>query len=161
MVFRKALAGDLEAVANLYQSAIGRPGCVWDDEYPTVTEAAHDLEGGNLYVLELDGSVIGAVSVLCENEWNEFADWQVADGSQREIARVVISEANKGKGYAVQMLEALFSHLAHDGCRAIRLTVAKANPAAMNTYKKLGFEFLNEAFMYGHDYWLCEKVLKL
>ena len=160
MQFRKALASDLEAVANLYKSAIGRPGCVWNEEYPTVEDATNDLKNSNLYVLDFDSIIIGAVSVLGENEWNECADWQVTDGSQREIARVVVSEAHKGKGYAVQMLDALFAHLAEEGCRAIHLTVAKANPAAMHTYKKLGFVFLAEAFMYGHDYWLCEKVLK-
>ena len=156
--FRKAVKEDLPFVLNLYRGAIGTPGCVWDEEYPNEETLKEDFEGENLYVF-LDGeTVIGAVSRLPDTDLDGRADWKTTKG-HIEIARVVISRAYAGKSLAVKMLESLFDCLRKQGVTAVHLAAAVCNPAAVKTYKKLGFEFLKEAFVYGHEYYLCEKQL--
>lgn len=68
MLFRKAETCEAEAIRALYQAVIGTPFCTWDESYPGETEIAGDLSAGTLYVLEEDHQVIGAISIVPENE---------------------------------------------------------------------------------------------
>lgn len=159
MKLRKAKATDLDCILTLYTEAIGREGCVWDEEYPGANFLRSDLAAGDLYVLEDGGEIIGAVSLEQEREYDDLADFAITDETEREIARVVIAKEHSGKGLAAKMLQMLFDTLKAEGLRGIRLSVASCNEAAMRTYKKLGFVFLAPAKLYGGDYWLCERIL--
>ena len=90
MILRKANSGELSEIVGLYRSAIGTEGCVWNENYPTEEDALIDLACGGLYVLLDGGEIVGAVSVLGENELEELDCWTVRDGNHREIVRVVV-----------------------------------------------------------------------
>lgn len=156
---RKATAADVRTVQGFYRSVIGRPGCTWNESYPVAEDIQADLQASCLYVYEQAGNVIGAVSVVPERELDDLTCWQVQDGTHREIARVVISCQQQGKGYARFMLAELFAQLTEQGCHAIHLLVAVDNPAATHTYQALGFQFLEQCTRYGHQYHVCEKLL--
>ncbi len=157
MTFRNANLGDLPQIASLYRAAIGTPGCTWNESYPGMFELEHDFSSGNLYVLSEGETVIGAVSVVSPNELDDAYGWEVQNA--KEIARVVISQDHKGCGLAVQMLSQLFKKLRQEGCSAIHLSAACCNAAAIKTYQRLGFAFLAQAHLYGHQFYLCEKKL--
>lgn len=154
-----AQEADLPRVAALYRSVIGRPGCAWNDAYPTLEDIALDFSAGGLYVLRRGAEVIGAVSVVPEHELDDLSCWCIADGAQQEIARVVIDPREQGHGYAEAMLKQLFCALKAQGCSAVHLLVAQDNPAALATYRALQFRFLGACTRYGHDYLICEKPL--
>ena len=125
MLFRKAETCEAEAIRVLYQAVIGTPFCTWDESYPGETEIAGDLSADTLYVLEEDHQVIGAISIVSENELDHFSCWSVKENA-REFARVVIKPENI---------------------------------PAQKLYRKTGFVFCGEADMYGHSYFLCERIL--
>ena len=158
MEFRNARTQELSQITALYRAAIGTPGCTWSEEYPGALELAQDFQGGNLYVLILNGTLAGGVSVVVPNELDGLAPWKCRENAA-EIARVVIAREAAGQGLAVTMLHALFEKLRGEGFGAVHLSVAKCNPAAIRTYRKLGFSFLAEREMYGHTYHLCELIL--
>ena len=155
---RKATQNDVPAILALYSSAVGRPGCTWNENYPTDEELSLDLAHGCAYVYTLDSSVIGAVSVVPENELGEYDFWEVNNDNCREIARVVISMQQTGHGYAGDMVGALLRILKDNGCEAVHLLVAQCNPAAKETYRKLGFTVKAETSMYGNDYFAEELI---
>ena len=159
MTFREAKAEDLAQIAALYAGAIGTEGCTWSENYPTEEDIHADFQAGGLYVLEDGGRVIGAASVASEHELDDLDCWSLADGTHREIARVVISRNYAGQGLAGQMLSLLLEELRNSGCRGVHLAVACQNRAAIRTYEKLGFAFLRECQLFGHDFFLCEKTL--
>ena len=98
MLFRKAETREAEAIRALYQAVIGTPFCTWDESYPGETEIAGDLSAGTLYVLEEDHQVIGAISIVPENELDHFNCWALKENA-REFARVVIkSDQGSFKG---------------------------------------------------------------
>lgn len=160
MKLRKAEKSEIGIVAAMYKSVIGVNNSVWDENYPSEADAKNDWSNGNLYVLEKDGEIIGACSVESEGEFRELSCWKIDDGTQREIARIVISTAHQGHGYAKKMVKALIDELAANGCKSVHLLVAKSNPAAVNTYKSLGFDFVGECFAFGHDYYAAEYVVQ-
>ena len=67
-ILRIAEKEDLPVVARLYSEAAGRTGCTWNEYYPTKEDAENDLAHGCLYVYENRKEVIGAISVVPENE---------------------------------------------------------------------------------------------
>lgn len=144
---------------SLYESAKADRFCTWNDYYPTMTEIAHDLETENLYVLTEGGRIIGALSVVPENELDGLDCWSSRDG--REIARVVVDGACRGRGLAFEMVERIAAILGGRGCKAIHLSAAKSNIPAWKTYRKAGFAVVGEARMYGNDFYLMEKAIDI
>ena len=157
--FRIAHQGDAAHILSLYQHAQSGKFCSWNDSYPTITEISHDLETKNLYVMTDGSKVIGAISVVPENELDGFDCWTWKNG--REIARVVIDKAYQGHGLSFEMVQSIASILGNNGCKAIHLSVVKTNVPAYKTYIKAGFAVVGEAQMYGNDYYLMEKAINI
>ena len=151
---RPARADELERVLALYKSVLGTPFCVWSDQYPTRLELDHDFETDNLYVLVENDTVIGAVSVVPENELDHLSCWRVRDGSQVELARIVISLDCRGRGLAALMLGELISRIN----APIHISAAVTNTPALKTYAKLGFDIVGEADLFGGRYYLLERL---
>ena len=155
--FRPATQEDATQVLFLYEAAKGDELCVWNESYPTSLEVEQDLETNNLYVLTDGEKVIGAISIVPENELDGFDCWICKAG--REIARVVIDKAYQGQGLSFKMVESIESILQEKGHTSIHLSVVKTNIPAYNTYIKAGFSIVGEAQMYGNDYYLMEKAI--
>ena len=153
--FRIAQPGDAESIFSLYQEARKGTFCVWNDSYPGMAEISHDLETNNLYVLTHQGNIIGAISIVPENELDDFDCWTCKDG--KEIARVVIAQAYQGQGLSFEMVQSITQILRQKGCKAIHLSVVKANLPAFKTYIKAGFSVVGEAQMYENSYFLMER----
>ena len=160
MLFRKAETREAEAIRALYQAVIGTPFCTWDESYPGETEIAGDLSAGTLYVLEEDHQVIGAISIVPENELDHFNCWALKENA-REFARVVIKSDQQHKGLSVYLVEGVIRELQRQGVAAIHIAVAKENIPAQKLYRKTGFDFCGEANMYGHSYFLCERTIEI
>ena len=158
MNFRKAAKHELEAVFSLYRSVVGKPYCVWNDDYPGWLEIDEDFENGTLYVMEENDAIIGAISIVVHNELDDLTFWEQPNA--REIARVVVAPGQQGRGIAQRMVEEIASILRTQGVGAIHLLVAEANPPAQSVYSKCSFRFHGTCFMFGHNYIGCEKILK-
>lgn len=158
-VFRPAEASDLFAVEALYRAASQNPYSVWNQDYPTLADARHDLETANLFVL-MDGiKLAGSLSVVPEREMDGLPYWTIDDGTQCEIARIAVANTHQGQGLAAQMVSDIFPILKERGCHAVRLSAAVTNLPAWKTYRKLGFQILGEADLFGGRYYLMEKLL--
>ena len=159
MIFRKAKWNEAETILNLYRAVIGTPFCTWDELYPGITEIAEDLSSGTLYVLEENRELIGAISIVPENELDHLECWKVRENT-REFARVVLRPEYQHKGLSVILVEGIIRELQKQNVAAIHIAVAKDNLPAQRLYQKMGFDFCGEADLYGHRFFLCEKTLK-
>ena len=160
MLFRKVEMDEAEAILALYRAVIGTPFCAWDASYPGETEIAGDLSAGTLYVLEEGREIIGAISIVPENEMDHFSCWSIQENA-REFARVVIKPDHQHKGLSVHLVEGVIRELQNQGVAAIHIAVAKGNIPAQKLYRKTGFVFCGEADMYGHSFFLCERAIKI
>ncbi len=159
MEFRRAKESEKQAVLRLYESVKGSEFCVWDEAYPTMNDINADIATDNLYVLCEDGEVIGALSVICDNEMDGLDVWRVSDGTQREVGRIVVSQLHRGRGLARYMVESAIDILRQEGAKALHISAAKINAPALHNYEKLGFSVMGEADMYGSRYCLLEKFI--
>lgn len=158
MIFRKAVSAEKTEIMNLYRSVIGTEFCVWNDLYPGKEEIETDLETDNLFVLEDEGKIIGAISIADVNEMDEFECWEIQEDAA-EFARVVIAPEYQGKGLSRLLIEGIIEEIKTRGNKAIHISVAQKNTPAFRLYQSMGFEVKEETFMYHNSYWLEEKVL--
>ena len=157
MIFRKAEQQDLGAVYQLYRSLVGSPMCTWDENYPGWIQINEDFQHGGLYVMEDAGIIVGAISLVPENELDGLPFWSCRQA--KEIARVAVAPGQQGKGIAYQMICALLAQLKEAHVPAVHLLVSVENAPAQKLYRKCGFTFLNRCNMFDLDFFACEKRL--
>lgn len=156
---RPARREELAFVMQMYNDARSFEGCAWDDDYPDEDILNDDFFSDRLYVLALKNQIIGAISVLFDENLEEFECWKIQSVRSVEFARVVISKEYVGQGYGTKMVSETLELLKRMEYDSVRILVSPSNPSAIAVYKKLGFDFLRvESFPYG-DFWLCEKGL--
>jgi len=158
MLFRPASENELDTVLSLYRSVVGREYCTWDEEYPNRETAEADFQAGGLFVLEEEGEIIGAISVVPENELDGLGFWHFRKNAA-EFARVVIAPAGQGRGLAGKLVEGVERALKEGGKESVHILAAKKNLQAFQTYKKAGYEVRGECRMYDIDFFACEKRL--
>ncbi len=155
MIFRQADRDDAEDVLEMYEAVKGSEFCVWNDLYPTMFEIDGDLRGGNLFVLEINGENVGAVSIVAENEMDGFGCWKY--GNAAEFARVVIKPEYQHRKLSEYMVSFILEEIGNRGYSAVHISAAKNNIPACATYRRLKFTVAGEADMYGNSYYLMEK----
>lgn len=155
----KASKNEFSHASNIYEAVKGGEFCAWDESYPTAERAMADAEAGCLYLLKSGKEIIGCASIEPISEDNDLPFWQINDETHREIARIAILPQHQGKGYARLMVGMLLDEMKTQGVRSVHLLAAKMNPPALKTYLGLGFEILGECYRYGHDYYVCEKLI--
>ncbi len=158
MIFRKAEMSEAQTILALYRSVIGTAFCTWDASYPGEKEIAGDLSAGTLYVLEFGREIIGAISIVPENELDHLGCW-AENKNAREFARVVIRPDHQRQGASARLVEGVIGELQNEGAAAIHIAVAKQNIPARKLYRRMGFVIRGEADMYGHRFCLCEKAV--
>lgn len=158
MIFRNAERIETQTILDLYSCVKGLSFCNWNEQYPGIQEISHDIETSNLFVMIHNSQIIGAISIVPENELDYKLCWSVRKETN-EIARVVIHPDYQGKGYSKQLVLNVLEKLRERGCRGVHLAVAAANIPARKTYSQIGFITVDECDMYDDHYFLCEKAL--
>ena len=153
MNLRNSKKDDFKVVETIYKSMVGEPFCTWNERYPTIEDIEFDHTHENLYILEDNGEIIGAVSV-------EKPNHAVNQNCTCEVSRVVISKKHQGKGLAKQMVKMLAKILYKKGLTDIEVIVSKVNIPAFKTYEKLGFKVTSEHNEYGIESYICKAKIK-
>lgn len=160
-IFTAGGIGEADRVLALYQSVTGGAFCTWNEYYPGMQQIREDVESNNLFVLTSGGNIIGAISIVPENELDGLDCWKIKDGKIAEIARVAVAPEYQGKGLALKMVVETEKVLKSRGYRAVHLLAAKVNIPACRTYQKAGYQLLGECDMFGHLFCVYEKELDL
>lgn len=174
MRFTRAEWSDLEAVGDLYDalcehlSAHGNgPG--WrKGVYPTVEDARAGIEDGALYVLKEHGAVVGAMTLRHRPEAGYAkVRWLTEDDYDHiyVIYTLAVHPDFLKRGMGAMLLEQAERLARAEGCRSLRLDVARGNVPAENLYRKCGYQCVGTADLgyaaYGLPWFnLYEKVLK-
>ena len=159
MIFRLARIDELNEILNLYIEARQEEYCIWNDQYPSMFEIRNDFETNNLFVMELDNKIVGAISIVPENEMDDFDEWIIKD-NVIEVARVVVEKNYHGKSIAFSMMNGIINLCKERKNKVIHLACYVNNPPAINVYKKLNFNFICRKNMYEHEYYLCELIIE-
>lgn len=162
-VFRRAGEADLDAIASLYLSC-ARAGRVngtsdWDDDYPNREFAEEDLRQDGLYVLERDGEIISAVSMLEHDDLDELPlPW--TDVPSCALMRLCVRPELQGQGIGAEMTALITEEAKAQGYGATRHLSSMRNSVSTQMYRRLGYREVGSAHLYDTDFACFERVLK-
>ena len=159
MEYRLAKKEELPAVLELYKSVIGSEFCTWDEDYPGLEEINADHGNSSLFVLTEGDSLLGAVSIIPENELDELDCWQYRENAA-ELARVVVTPSMQGKGLSKKLVTEAENLLRQRGVKVVHLLAAVQNIPANRCYRSCGYVRYGEIPMYDSIYYPCEKLLR-
>ena len=144
---------DAEEIEEIYCSLVGAPGCIWDDQYPTIDHVRHDIENGAAFKAVIDGRIVGAA--YC-GDYEEKELLKCFDGAEKlgEFGRVGVRREFHRMGVAEALLRYLKGNAKERGYDALSLLVARNNFGAMALYEKLGFKNVGESELYDME-WYC------
>lgn len=147
-MIRKATFNDLDAVERLYNEThdAEEAGIIttgWKRTvYPVRATAQAALERDDLFVMELDGRIIGSGIInQIQVDVYEGAPWKypVPDDQVCVLHTMMISPAEFGKGYAREFLQFYEEYALKHGCTELRIDTNARNKAARAMYRKHGY----------------------
>ena len=159
--FREATSDDLDAIVALYRSCTAysptHGNDNWREEYPNRAFALEDLANHGLFVLEHAGEVIGAISLVPEDDWDELPVWQGA--ASCNLSRLCIKPQLQKMHLAQRMMEEVSALARARGYRSTRHGSLISNVASNRLYERMGYQNRGRASLYGHEYWCFERIL--
>ena len=148
MLIRKAKTEDIAAVGQIYEDIhteeeAGRVTIGWQRGiYPTERTAEAALERGDLFVMEDNGTIVGAalinaiqVGVYSNAPWQ----FEAADSEVSVLHTLVISPKAGRKGYGESFVRFYEEHSKAVGRPYLRIDTNERNTRARAMYKKLGY----------------------
>ncbi|MBR6573762.1 MAG: GNAT family N-acetyltransferase [Clostridia bacterium] len=161
VIFREASETDLDGVMALYRSCTAfshtHGNDSWSEEYPCREFAEEDLANRGLFVLEHAGEIVGAISLLAEDDWDELPVWQ-GDASCN-LSRLGIKPQLQKLHLAERMMEEISRVARARGFRSTRHGSLVTNVASNRLYERMGYQNRGRVSMYGHDFHCFERIL--
>lgn len=87
-----------------------------------------DMPGSKLWVLDLDGVIVGSVGAIRMKESNEM-----------ELVRMYVDASCRGRGYGRLLVSHLMKHARDSNVSRVVLTTPTVNVPAIGFYRKMGF----------------------
>lgn len=160
-VFRHAEKKDTEAILAMYRKCVAQGeidgSSDWDEEYPSRETIDFDLSVNGLYVLEQEGEIVAAISLVEHDDLDELEGWQPVRSCVP--ARLCVLPERRGMGIARRMVEAMLREARENGFQATRHLSSKSNLRSTALYQKMGFRRIGETHLYDTDFWMFEMLL--
>jgi len=94
--------------------------------------ATREDPGHAVLVAELEGSVVGFVTLSPTHHWS--------GEPEASIGELVVSPEAEGRGIGRALVEAVMARARESGCTRISVSTGAANDRARALYRRLGFE---------------------
>ena len=160
MVIEKGRLSDLDELEVLYnslndhfESGINYPGWI-KHIYPVRDTAQEGIDSGNLFVLKVNGVIVGSIILNHEPEKAyEEVEWGtgVPYSNVFVIHTLVVHPAFFKKGIGKQLMDFARNYAEIQNIKSIRLDVAENNFPAISLYEKCGYKYIGTVDL-GLDY---------
>jgi GNAT superfamily N-acetyltransferase len=122
--FRRAVAGDVEALSNCISAAYARYA---DLSLPDVSGGiGHDISDHLVWVYEIEDAIVGGIVVS-------------RDASNGHLRNLAVHPAQGGRGIGTLLINAAIEALAADGVTSVSLATHKGMPENVRFYAHLGW----------------------
>ncbi len=145
MQFRLAQAQDIALVSQIYLDILASdhttgwlPGI-----YPVRQTAQEGFDKGELYICEMDGTLVAAAKINKEQvDVYDQIPWRYPASPQEVLVihTLVVSPHSAGQGIGAQFIQFYESMAGQLGCPYLRLDTNEKNTPARRFYEKLGYE---------------------
>ena len=119
----------------------------WNEYYPNRTAFETDVERQELFVIEINGIVVGcvALSSLMDKEY-ENVKWNTDTRNNLYIHRLAVHPIHQSKGYAKQLMDFAEQFAKRNNYTSIRLDTFSQNKKNQLFYELRGYKKLEDIF---------------
>jgi GNAT superfamily N-acetyltransferase len=140
---RRASPGDIPAIVRLLADdhlGADREDLSIPDSYQRALEAVDAQPGNGVYVMELDGRVVGTMQLVV------IPGLSHQGATRMEIEAVRVDSSLRSKGLGEKLIRWAIEHARANGCSMVQLTSHKSCEGAHRFYARLGFANSHEGF---------------
>lgn len=119
----------------------------WNEHYPSEKAFTTDFERDELFVLEENNEIIGAVvvSTWMDDEYQPI-QWLTPNGKSTYIHRLCVQPDLQGKGYAQQLMDFAEAYSKERGFISVRLDTFSQNKRNQRFYEQRGYQKLGDIY---------------
>lgn len=114
------------------------PGAQIAEAYLAYLERHLTASGGELWVAELEGGVVGFVAFLIDHY--EGPEETADSATFVLVSDICVAQAQRGRGIAQMLLDRAEAFARERGMARLRIEVLSANNEARRAYRRFGFE---------------------
>jgi len=150
-MIREATARDIDEILELTNACannmISNGIFQWNNHYPNRTAFENDVKRGELFVMEMDNSVLGClvISVLMDDEYLPI-QWMTANDYNVYIHRLAVHPSQQGKGFAKQLMDFAEAESKQKNVTSIRLDTFSQNKRNQKFYELRGYKRLGAVY---------------
>ncbi len=150
-MIRNATFTDIDAILKLTKACaefmISNGVFQWNEHYPNRLAFEHDVERGELFVLEQDKNIIGCIviSTLMDEEYIPI-QWLTKNENNVYIHRLAIHPNYQGKGLAQQLMDFAETTSRQHKMQSVRLDTFSQNYRNQKFYELRGYQRLGEIY---------------
>ncbi len=157
--FRKGRAGDEKTLHPIYMSYAGKPGCLWDEEYPSEELLRADIDAGLLFVFADENDMPVAADVIESNDSddiNSLKCWATSKDAKNPCAfgRLVVRNDLRGLKLGYKIIIRTMAEAKALGFDYGRFLVWIENAHAIELYDRMGFTRAGKTHFFDAD-WYC------
>lgn len=117
----------------------------WNEHYPSSEHFEKDIERDELFVMVLDGEIIGTIvmTTLMDQEYKAIK-WLTQNGNNIYIHRLSVHPKNQGLGYAQVLMNFAENYAKTNGFDSVRLDTFSQNKRNQKFYETRGYEKLGD-----------------
>lgn len=166
-MIRKARLTDLNTIISI-TDACGmdmkeRGIYQWNEHYPSKAVFRQDIENNTLYIMELQGRIIGCMmlSTFKDPVYNAIK-WLTPDPNNLYIHRLAVNPSLQKQGHGKELMDFAEQTAAEKHYLSIRLDTFSQNPRNQKFYEARGFKRLGDVFFPNqstHPFHCYEKIL--
>jgi ribosomal protein S18 acetylase RimI-like enzyme len=150
-MIRKATINDIDCIINVTKACarhmIARNIFQWNEFYPNRTAFENDVKRKELYVIEIENTVIGCIviSIVMDDEYIPI-QWLTPNENNIYIHRLAIQPKYQGKGYAQLLMDYAEKFSIENNYTSIRLDTFSQNNRNQKFYELRGYQKLGSIF---------------
>jgi len=135
----------------------------WNDHYPSQEIFKNDIERGELFVMEIDGQIVGCICItpVMDKEYLPVK-WLTPNEINLYVHRLAIHPDFQGKGYARQLMDKAEKMARAKKYTSVRLDTFSKNKRNQRFYEARGYKKLESIYFpkqSPHPFYCYELIL--
>ncbi|NNC49169.1 MAG: GNAT family N-acetyltransferase [Flaviramulus sp.] len=150
-MIRKAVLKDIDIILEITKACAVKMVLnniyQWNEFYPNKQAFLRDIDCEELFVLEIDESIIGCITIstFMDEEYAPIS-WLTAGSNNIYIHRLAIHPIHQGAGYAQHLMDYAETYAKNKHFDSVRLDTFSQNSRNIKFYELRGYKRLGEIY---------------
>jgi len=166
-MIREAIMEDIKDIMGIIKQTIVEMSTYnntqWDENYPQEEDFATDIQKGDLFVVEMEGKLVGFVCINKVEPAEYFRlNWSLNEDVMI-VHRMAVNSDYRRSGIGTELMKFADEFALKNNIRYLKTDTYSLNTKMNALFKKCGYDFIEEMSFLGKEkpFYCYEKILKI